>query len=323
MSTVSEPVKTEARAPWHRGEIAIQHSIGAAGRMNELGKRVVRDYMPDQHRQFFEQLPFMIAGAVDADGNPWATLLAGRPGFMHTPDAVTLDIAVACDPLDPADAGMNDGDAIGLLGIELHTRRRNRMNGVIRRERANTMRISVEQSYGNCPQYIQLRDFAFVRNPSLPPAATPVRFDTLTPRIKGIVDHADTFFVATYFDREDEHRQTDVSHRGGKSSFVRVGDDGTFTVPDFAGNSFFNTLGNILVNGRAGLLFADFETGDVLQLSGDAEVLLDSPETAVFQGAERLWRFTPRRIVLREGALPLRWTFRDEGWSPNSLMTGD
>ncbi len=52
-------------------------------------------------------------------------------------------------------------------------------------------------------------------------------------------------------------------------------------------------------------------------------MLPDSPEIAAFQGAERLWRFVPRRIVLREDALPLRWTFRREGWSPNSLMTGD
>ncbi|MFP3693242.1 FAD-binding oxidoreductase, partial [Burkholderia sp. SIMBA_048] len=49
---------------------------------------------------------------------------------------------------------------------------------------------------------------------------------------------------------------------------------------------------------------------------------LDSPEIAAFQGAERLWHFTPRRIVYRKGALPLRWKFQANGWSPNSLMTG-
>jgi ferredoxin-NADP reductase len=147
--------------------------------------------------------------------------------------------------------------------------------------------------------------------------------DALSPRAKAMITGADTFFVASYFDREDGHRQVDVSHRGGKPGFVRLADDGTLTIPDFAGNLFFNTLGNILVNGRAGLVFADFDTGDVLQLAGDAEVLLDSRETAAFQGAERLWRFTPRRIAYRAGALPLRWKARSEGASPNSLMTGD
>ncbi|KND61715.1 Flavohemoprotein (Hemoglobin-like protein) (Flavohemoglobin) (Nitric oxide dioxygenase) [Candidatus Burkholderia verschuerenii] len=312
-----------AQSTWHRGEIALQKSIGADARMSEVGKRVVRDYMPEQHRQFFAQLPFAVFGSVDADGNAWATMLAGQPGFMRTPDAVTLDIAVKRDPLDPADAGMHDGASIGMLGIELHTRRRNRMNGVLQRRDGDAFRVAVEQSFGNCPQYIQLRDFAFVRDPAEPSTAQPIVADALTPRTRAMIERADTFFVASYFDREDGHRQVDVSHRGGRAGFVRVADDGSFTVPDFAGNSFFNTLGNIHVNGRAGLLFADFETGDMLQLAGDADVLLDSPETAAFQGAERLWRFTPRRIVLREAALPLRWTFRDAGWSPNSLMTGD
>lgn len=88
---------------------------------------------------------------------------------------------------------------------------------------------------------------------------------------------------------------------------MRVGPDGVLTVPDFPGNRFFNTLGNFLVNPKAGLVFIDFETGDMLQMSGRAEVLLDLPEIATFQRAERLWRFTPQKIVLRPDALPLRW----------------
>ncbi len=215
---------------------------------------------------------------------------------------------------------MDDGASISMLGIELHTRRRNRMNGAVHRRDGDSFHVAVEQSFGNCPQYIQLRDFAFVRDPAEPSPAQPVVLNALTPRTHAIVERADTFFAASYFDREDGQRQADVSHRGGRAGFVRVADDGSFTVPDY---SFFNTLGNIHVNGRAGLLFADFKTSDMLQLTGAAEVLLDSPETAAFQGAERLWHFTPHRIVLREGALPLHWTFREDGWSPNSLMTDD
>jgi ferredoxin-NADP reductase/predicted pyridoxine 5'-phosphate oxidase superfamily flavin-nucleotide-binding protein len=323
-SALANVPRVATPSPWHPGEIAIQKAFGVDERMDSVGRRVVRDHMPDQHRQFFAQLPFIVAGAVDEHGDPWATLLAGRPGFMRTPDSKTLSMSRARDPLDPADAGMNDGASIGLLGIEMHTRRRNRMNGVIRRDGANVaFDVAVEQSYGNCPQYIQLRDFEFLRDPAVSSSVQPVMLDALSPRAKAMITGADTFFVASYFDREDGHRQVDVSHRGGKPGFVRLADDGTLTIPDFAGNLFFNTLGNILVNGRAGLVFADFDTGDVLQLAGDAEVLLDSRETAAFQGAERLWRFTPRRIAYRAGALPLRWKARSEGASPNSLMTGD
>jgi uncharacterized protein len=137
-----------------------------------------------------------------------------------------------------------------------------------------------------------------------------------------MIEASDMFFVASYAEREDR-RQVDASSRGGKPGFVRINADGSLTIPDFNGNLFFATLGNILLNGKAGLLFADYETGDVLQMTGDAQVVLDSPEIAAFQGAERLWTFKPRRVVMRRGALALRWSARKDGASPASLMTGD
>ncbi|GJD92173.1 Flavohemoprotein [Methylobacterium hispanicum] len=309
-------------SPWHPGEKAIQQQVGVAERMEQVGRRVVRDFMPDQHRAFYEQIPFIVAGSVDGRGDAWATLVAGGPGFIASPTPTTLDIAVRPDPSDPASAGLRDGDAIGLLGIELHTRRRNRVNGLIRAAADGVLNFAVDQSFGNCPLYIQLRDFAFVRDPREPFSGTVEENAGLDADARAIVEGADTFFVASYAER-DGRRQVDVSHRGGKAGFVRVAEDGTLTVPDFAGNLFFATLGNILLNGRAGLVFADFETGDLLQMTGDAEVVLSSPEIAAFQGAERLWTFRPRRVVRRRGALPLRWTFQADGWSPNSLMTGD
>lgn len=320
MLTETQAVNT---SPWHAGELRMQQSIGVAGRMDAVGRRNVRSYLTDQHRAFFPQLPFVVAGAVDARGDAWATLLTGRPGFMQSPDEHALSIGAVRDAADPADAGLNDGQSVGLLGIELHTRRRNRMNGVIRRGAPDRFTVEVEQSYGNCPQYIQLRAFEFTRDPATPAAAPAQHSTQLSARARDMIAAADTLFVASYVDRDDGHRQVDVSHRGGRRGFVRVSPDGVLSVPDFAGNLFFNTLGNFLVNPKAGMVFVDFESGDLLQLSGDAEVVLDSPEIAAFQGAERLWRFTPRRVVYRPGALALRWAFQPEGWSPNSLMTGD
>lgn len=308
---------------WHEGETFIQEKVGVAERMAIVGKRVVRDFMPDQHREFYAQLPFVVLGSVDAQGDPWATLLAGTPGFMSSPDSATLDIALRPDPSDPAAEGVREGEAIGLLGIEMHTRRRNRMNGFVAATTSGMgFRVDVDQSFGNCPRYIQLRDFRYGRDPALPYTGVVEESTQLDAGARGMIEAADAFFVATYADREDR-RQVDVSHRGGKAGFVRVGADGTLTVPDFNGNLFFSTLGNIVLNGKAGLVFVDYENGDVLQMAGDAEVILDSQEIAAFQGAERLWTFRPRRIVRRAGALPLRWTFRKDGWSPSSLMTGD
>jgi ferredoxin-NADP reductase/predicted pyridoxine 5'-phosphate oxidase superfamily flavin-nucleotide-binding protein len=314
--------KITQASSWHEGELKIQRSAGVAERMDDIGKRFVRSFLLDQHREFYPVLPFIVVGAVDPQGDAWATLRAGRPGFVSVPDAHNLSIDCGRDPADPADAGLDDGDAVGLLGIELHSRRRNRMNGKVKRSSDRSFDVAVAQSYGNCPQYIQQREFAFTRDParlSDRPVAKGVELDE---KAKAFIREADTFFVASYVDLKGANRQVDVSHRGGKTGFVRIGDDGVLTIPDFAGNLFFNTLGNLSLNPKSGLTFVDFRTGDMLQLTGDGEVVLDSPEIAAFQGAERLWRFRPRAVVRREAALPLVWKFAEEGWSPNSLMTG-
>ncbi|MDD0972490.1 pyridoxamine 5'-phosphate oxidase family protein [Pseudomonas fontis] len=308
---------TPGTSPWHEGELTLQRSVGAVELMTSVGERqLARNWMPDQHREFYAQLPFVILGAVDRKGDVWATLRSGPPGFMLSPEPQTLNIHLQTEPDDPAQEGLNTGDAIGMLGIELHTRRRNRMNGTVRENRAGQLQVAVDQAYGNCPRYISLRRYRFVDE-----APGPVyQATSLDPRAREMISSADSFFVASYVVR-DGARQVDASHRGGKPGFVRVDEDGTLTIPDFSGNLFFNTLGNLLLNPRAGLLFIDFQTGDLLQMSGTAEVLLDSPEIAAFQGAERLWRFTPQRVVYREAAINLRWADLAQGDSPNSLMT--
>jgi predicted pyridoxine 5'-phosphate oxidase superfamily flavin-nucleotide-binding protein len=289
---------------WHAGEIALQEQLGVADRMAAIGPRIVRDHMPDQHREFYAQLPFIVAGSVDGQGDAWATMLAGKPGFMSSPDATTLDIAAHADGNDPAQAGLHAGAPVGLLGIEMRTRRRNRMNGVVE-PAVNGLRVQVDQSFGNCPRYIKVRDVDLVRDPAQPFIGPVEELNMLDEAAASMIRAADTFFVASYADVASR-RQVDVSHRGGKPGFVRVDDSGLLTIPDFSGNQFFSTLGNLVMNGKAGLLFVDFATGDMVQMTGDAKVVLDSPDMAAFEGAERLWTFRPRRIVRRPGALALR-----------------
>ncbi|MFU2328435.1 pyridoxamine 5'-phosphate oxidase family protein [Pseudomonas sp. NFX98] len=302
-------------SPWHAGEIQLQAHVGVSERMEALGRRVIRDHMPDQHRTFYEQLPFMLYGAVDAAGNPWASVLEGDAGFVQSPEPQLLQFSSLPAADDPAQLG--DGAAIGLLGIELHTRRRNRINGHIGAMTANGFAVTVDQSYGNCPQYIQLRQFRSV--PLADPATRPAQhFNELDDAAKATIAEADTFFVASYVD-VDGVRSVDVSHRGGQSGFVQV-EGNRLTIPDFAGNLFFNTLGNLLVNPRAGLLFIDFNTGDLLHLSGRTEIILEGPQVEAFQGAERLWTFHVEHVVRRPAALALRWRF--DGVSPTSLLTG-
>ena len=303
------------RSPWHAGEKRLQEQVGVAERMEVFGQKVIRDFMPDQHRAFYQQLPFLVAAAVDAAGTPWATLLEGAEGFISSPDPRQMLIGTAPAADDPATPGLVDGGAIGLLGIELHTRRRNRLNGLIRRAGNSQLEVVVEQSFGNCPQYIQLREYTRIDEP---PQA---RRDssTLDTASRAMIENADTFFVASYVEQESGQRAVDVSHRGGRPGFVRV-EGNRLTIPDYAGNLHFNTLGNLLVNPVAGLLFVDFSTGDVLQVSGRTEVVLDSPLISAFEGAERIWTLDIEQVVVRPAAVSLRWAFQE--YAPSSLMTG-
>lgn len=103
----------------------------------------------------------------------------------------------------------------------------------------------------------------------------------------------------------------DVSHRGGKPGFVKVENATTLTWPDFVGNSFFNTLGNLTLNPRSGLLFLDFERGDLLYLTGTAEIIWDGAAIANFEGAQRLVRFQAASVIHAINASPLTWSFND------------
>ena len=317
MNNTDEP----GASPWHAGERQLQESVGVAQQMEHFGRKVVRDYMPDQHRSFYSQLPYLVVGAVDQNGIPWATLIEGPPGFVHSPDPRSLQLDRLPGDGDPVKPALGMGAAVGLLGIDLKTRRRNRMNGNINTVSSDGVGVSVVHAFGNCPQYIQLRSVEPVSVGRASSDVAAKRLHELDDAAAQMIRQADTFFLASYVDLEGDSskRSVDVSHRGGNPGFVRV-EGNVLTIPDFAGNLHFNTLGNLLLNPKAGLVFVDFSSGDVLQVAGRTELILEGPQIAAFQGAERLWTLTVEHVVLRRAVLALRWVF--EGFSPNSLMTG-
>lgn len=307
-------------SPFHPGERAIQARLGHRERIEMMGRRMLRDFLPEQHRAFYAQLTYFLVGTVDADGHLWASILVGEPGFISTPDDRTLSIAAQPLSGDPLADTLTVGREIGFLGIELHTRRRNRVNGVVSALSPNGFEVQVHQTFGNCPKYIQAREFDLK---SFTPTETkPSHLLTaLGEKEKDAIAAADTFFIATAYldDAAGVARGVDVSHRGGKPGFVRI-DGNTLTVPDFAGNNIYNTFGNLELNPHAGLLFINFETGDLLYLTGSAEVIWDGPEISRYEGAERLLKFQIERGVSVEKSLPLSWS--DLEYSPFLSDTG-
>lgn len=291
---------------FHRGEIEIQTRLGVRDKIEQIGRRIIRDHMPDEHRAFFAHLPFVVVGSIDADGRPWASLLAGPPGFVSSPDARTLVVRAHPSDDDPLARTLVPGAALGLLGIELSTRRRNRANGQVVSVNPREFRVAVRESFGNCPKYIQTRVLATAAVAPRREAALDAG-GNLTTWAREVIDAADTLFVASYAEEvPGAPWMADVSHRGGRPGFVRVDADGTLTIPDFTGNFLFNTLGNLLVNPRAGMVIPDFRTGDVLHLSGDTEIVWDGSDVGAFAGADRVWRLRPRAGSGIRAALPLR-----------------
>jgi len=302
-------------SPFHAGEVAIQRRLGIDEKIDRAGRRIIRTFMPDQHREFFAQLPFILVGSVDGSGQPWASMLTGRPGFLATPDDRTLTIAAQPVPGDPLT--LVPGAAVGLLGIEPPTRRRNRANGTVSRADTGGITVAIQQSFGNCPKYIQARTAEPIE---AAPSTRPPRVSPgLDEADRALIAAADTFFIATAHLSGETGRGADVSHRGGKPGFVRV-EGNRLTVPDFVGNFLFNTLGNLALEPRAGLLFPDYATGDLLSLATTGEIIWDGPEVATFEGAQRLMRFDVTQAVRLPGALPFRWS--DAEYSPALERTG-
>lgn len=307
---------------FHAGECALQARAGVRERLAVHGAQIMRTFMPEQHCDFFRQLLFIVVGSVDGEGQPWASMLAGPRGFIDAPDPGRLVIHTLPSAASPLAVGLVPGASIGLLGIEAHTRRRNRMNGVVARVAADEFEVEVRQSFGNCPKYIQARqpEFTAARRPARPV----VRSAGLDQQARALISAADTFYIATAHPAaaagRDRAHGVDVSHRGGKPGFVRIDDDHTLTVPDFTGNNFFNTLGNLLLNPRAGLLFTDYANGDLLHIAVDTQVIEDGAEVAAFAGARRLLRLRIGETLLAPGALPLTWSTAE--LSPYLTATG-
>lgn len=295
-------------SPFHAGEIAAQARAGVRAMAERVG-RSIHDGLAPAAAAFLAEQPFLVLGGTDAEGAVWASWLEGSPGLVAATDAHTLVVTPPPVPEDPL-APLPPGDLpvqprAAILAIDFATRRRLRVNGTWIPSDDTQLRLRAEQVYWNCPKYIQRRLPLAPAGASAPvPASRRAR--VLAPRERRLVASADTFFIATLAPSAG----ADVSHRGGEPGFVQVGREGdadVLTFPDYSGNTMFNTLGNLLAEPRAGLLFVDFRRGTTLQVSGTAEVLWDGAGVEGFPGAERAVRVRVEQVRTREHATRLRW----------------
>ncbi|ETX12184.1 Ferredoxin, Oxidoreductase [Marinomonas ushuaiensis DSM 15871] len=301
---------------FHKGEIQAQKHVGMHEEMAHWGAKAIRPFFIEQHRLFFSELPFAVVSATDKMGKPWVTLLTGEQGFMHFPDDKTLHFATQPIQGDALEDAFIEGADIGLIGIELSNRRRNRATGSIAKNDGQGITFEVSQSFGNCPQYISERVWQYTK--TNPKDMSSTRHSKLTESMQKWISSADTLFIGSGYKEEGEHRSNgmDASHRGGSPGFMKVLNERQLVLPDYSGNNFFNTIGNLILSPLVGLLFLDFEKGNMLQITGRVDIDWDSDKIQEHPGAHRLLNIEIDEVVQLNAVLPLRWS------SPNSIKGG-
>ena len=289
------------KTPFHEGERSVQERAGVSRMADKIGTGV-DDSIPPPAQEFLRRRYVVQLGSVSPRGAVWASQRVGPPGFMTCPDERTVRMEAAAVPGDPLLENLRGDPRLGLLAIDLPTRRRYRVNGRAFLEGDEVIAIRVDQAYGNCPKYIQRREP--VEALDVHPADRDVAHGAvLTEPQRTFVESADTFFLAT----AHPDAGADVSHRGGRPGFVRVSGERMLVWPDYAGNTMFMSLGNLEVNPHAGLLFVDFDSGTTLQLTGRARVDWDAARAATFPGAQRVVELEIDETVETRNASPLRW----------------
>eukprot|EP00539_Tryblionella_compressa_P015023 CAMPEP_0178840860 /NCGR_PEP_ID=MMETSP0746-20121128/14639_1 /TAXON_ID=913974 /ORGANISM="Nitzschia punctata, Strain CCMP561" /LENGTH=562 /DNA_ID=CAMNT_0020504037 /DNA_START=159 /DNA_END=1848 /DNA_ORIENTATION=- len=331
--------------PFHVGEVLVQKRLGVHNHVMSYAPKFIRRYMPEQHRDFFESQPFLVVAARDSEqhgNNMWATLLfrdnptTGSKSnddtarFVTSPDPTRLLMQAKPLPGDALEGSLLPGSDIGILGIELATRRRNRVNGRLvstsTQDNKNVLEFKVDQSFGNCPQYIRPRDWWIDNTDHVAsPASAAWRSDRLTKEQIHHIETAETVFLATGYRDETEQENADAprfgndaSHRGG-TGFIRLqtnkSDNGLepqkLLIADYSGNNHYNTIGNLQVDPRMGLTVPLFKTGGMIQVTGTAVVTVWEEEQAqsMFPGAKRVMEYSVKQVVeLPPNSLPIRWS---------------
>lgn len=289
---------------FHRGERRIQERAGETA-LADRNAVMVTDTVIVAARPFIGRQSMVVLGSVDANGDVWASIVFGQPGFAHTGSGKSVLLEVPAeqrDGTDPVWRNIEANPSLGMLFIDLGKRRRYRVNGSVIGSSSSSIEVAVFEAYPNCPRYIQGRTLQTIGPAGL---AHGMRQEAaIQDELADIVRQADTLFVASYHPTLG----ADVSHRGGARGFISIVDDKTLRIPDYPGNCLYNTFGNFEVNARSGLCIPDFASDRLLQLTGAAALQWEMPDPhGQTGGTMRFWDFRIDRCLLRDTPQHLEW----------------
>ena len=290
---------------FHKGEKRIQKLAGETKQASFHGQMIDNRIMPEALPIILYQ-EYIIASIADQNQSTWSYILTGDKGFIYSPNNKTVCIDKGKVDIDANNIfwlSLENKIQIGLLIIDFATRRRIRINGIISAIKEENIEIKVIESYPNCSKYIQERKIIQStpwnnNNPNI------MMGEMLQDTHKNIINSADTFFIGS----SNPNGQLDISHRGGNSGFVKFIDEKTLKIPDYKGNNMFNTLGNIEINADTGLVFWDFESGNMLQLNGTAKIKWQNSEPESQNNeTNRFWVFNIKQWCFSKIGRDFTW----------------
>jgi len=313
--------------PWNEGEEKMHRLLRVPPQDNPTSAMLT-----PQAAFMFQRAPLLAFGTLDAESRPWTTLWGGEPGFSEPLGGGFIGTRTLVDgkhdPVVQALVGENEkgeptqakdgGKLVAGLAIDLMTRKRVKTAG---RMVAGTMKdvevevevegeenrkqtqlqlvTKIEQSLGNCPKYLNQYEI----RPALLEPELVSQGSSLSEEGTALISKSDMFFLST--STEDD---MDVNHRGGPSGFVRIISPTTLAYPEYSGNRLYQSLGNLTLNPKIGLTFPDYDTGDVLYITGTTEILAGTDASALLPGSNLAVKITIEECRYVKTGLPFRGT---------------
>jgi len=126
--------------------------------------------------------------------------------------------------------------------------------------------------------------------------------DVVTPELEEFIQERDFLYLGT----ASADGQPYVQYRGGPKGFLKVLDEHTLALADFAGNAQYISLGNLSENNKAFIFLMDYPNRQRVKVWGTAEFIEDDRELLEAL-VDTDYRARPERVL----------RFHVKAWSPN------